>query len=79
MSRLQETPLACPRHHRPAPLLGLVLFGAIGERAVIALLAVIAVIGAICTMVLIPETAGRALEGINADDDGRLAPAGAAE
>jgi MFS family permease len=53
------------------------LFGAIGEQGVILLLALISVIGAICTMTLIPETAGRSLEDINADGDTQLAAVGA--
>ena len=56
-----------------------VLFGVLGEQGVIALLATIAVVGAICTMLLIPETAGRSLEDINADAEDDLATAGAAD
>ncbi len=53
------------------------LFGVIGETGVITLLAIISVIGAICTMLLIPETANRSLEDINADGDADLQLAGA--
>jgi MFS family permease len=48
------------------------LFGVIGETGVIALLAGVSVLGAICTMLLIPETAGRSLEEINADAEADL-------
>ena len=51
-----------------------VLFGQIGETGVIWLLAGVSVVGAICTMLLIPETAGRSLEDINADTEADLAP-----
>jgi MFS family permease len=53
------------------------LFGVLGETGVIALLAGVSVLGAICTMLLIPETAGRSLEDINADAEADLAPSGA--
>jgi len=49
------------------------LFGAIGETGVIFLLAFISVVGAVCTMLLIPETATRSLEDINSDSDADLA------
>jgi MFS family permease len=48
-------------------------FGALGETGVIALLAAISVLGAICTMLVIPETAQRSLEDINADGESDLA------
>jgi len=48
-------------------------FGALGETGVIALLAAVSVLGAICTMLVIPETARRSLEDINADAEGDLA------
>jgi MFS family permease len=56
------------------------LFGAIGETGVIALLAGVSVLGAILTYTLLPETAGRSLEDINRDAGGQreLALAGAA-
>ena len=53
------------------------LFGVLGETGVIALLAGVSVLGAVCTMLLIPETAGRSLEEINADAEADLAPSGA--
>jgi len=53
------------------------LFGFMGETGVIWLLAGVSVVGAICTMLLIPETAGRSLEEINADAEADLAPSGA--
>jgi MFS family permease len=53
------------------------LFGVLGETGVIWLLAGVSVVGAICTMLLIPETAGRSLEDINADAEADLAPSGA--
>ena len=53
------------------------LFGVLGETGVIYLLAVVSIIGAICTMLLIPETARRSLEDINADAEADLAPSGA--
>ena len=46
----------------------------LGETGVIWLLAGVSVLGAICTMLLIPETAGRSLEEINADAEADLAP-----
>ncbi len=54
-----------------------VLFGVIGEQGVIWALAATSVVGAICTMVAIPETARRSLEDITDDGDARLAAAGA--
>ncbi|HEY1933895.1 MAG TPA: MFS transporter [Acetobacteraceae bacterium] len=53
-------------------------FGALGETGVIALLAAISVLGAICTMLVIPETAQRSLEDINADGEADLVAAAAA-
>ena len=53
------------------------LFGVLGETGVIWLLAAVSIVGAICTMLLIPETAGRSLEDINADAEADLAPSGA--
>jgi MFS family permease len=53
------------------------LFGVLGETGVIWLLAGVSVVGAACTMLLIPETAGRSLEDINADAEADLAPSGA--
>lgn len=53
------------------------LFGVLGETGVIWLLAGVSIVGAICTMLLIPETAGRSLEDINADAEADLAPSGA--
>ena len=57
------------------------LFGAIGETGVIGLLAGVSVLGAICTYALLPETAGRSLEDINAalapNAQSAVAPAGA--
>jgi hypothetical protein len=41
------------------------------------LLACVSVLGAVCTMLLIPETPGRSLEDINADAEADLAPSGA--
>lgn len=56
------------------------LFGVLGETGVIALLAAVSVLGAICTMLVIPETAQRSLEDINADAEADLAVvAGAAD
>jgi MFS family permease len=51
------------------------LFGALGEEGVILLLALVALVGAVCTMTLIPETAGRSLEDINGDSDAEIAVA----
>jgi MFS family permease len=51
------------------------LFSAIGEIGVIALLAVCAVLGGLLTLWTIPETRGRSLEEINAEDMGFAAPA----
>jgi MFS family permease len=53
------------------------LFGVLGETGVIWLLAGVSVAGAICTMLRIPETAGRSLEEINADAETDLAAVGA--
>jgi len=50
-----------------------VLFGVMGEQGVIWLLAATSLVGAACTMFVIPETARRSLEDINADGDTRLA------
>jgi Na+/melibiose symporter-like transporter len=55
------------------------LFGVLGETGVIGLLAAVSIVGAVCTLVVIPETAQRSLEDINADAEGDLAPAAAAE
>jgi MFS family permease len=44
------------------------LFTAIGEVGVIGLLAVVALLGALATHVLVPETAGQSLETLNDDD-----------
>lgn len=41
------------------------------------LLAAVSIVGAICTMLLIPETAGRSLEDINADAEADRVPSGA--
>ncbi len=43
------------------------LFSAIGEAAVIGLLAGVALLGAVLTQVMVPETAGRSLETLNDD------------
>jgi uncharacterized membrane protein YeaQ/YmgE (transglycosylase-associated protein family) len=53
------------------------LFGILGETGVIYLLAAVSIVGAVCTMLVIPETAQRSLEDINADADADLAPSGA--
>jgi MFS family permease len=53
------------------------LFGVLGETGVIYLLAAVSIVGAVCTMLVIPETAQRSLEDINADADADLAPSGA--
>ena len=53
------------------------LFGILGETGVIYLLAGVSIVGAVCTMLVIPETAQRSLEDINADADADLAPSGA--
>ena len=53
------------------------LFGILGETGVIYLLAVVSIVGAVCTMLLIPETAQRSLEEINADAEADLATSGA--
>jgi hypothetical protein len=37
----------------------------------------VSIVGAVCTMLVIPETAQRSLEDINADADADLAPSGA--
>ncbi len=55
------------------------LFGALGETGVIYLLALVSVLGAVGTLALIPETAGRSLEEINADAEADLAVTGAAD
>ncbi|HVC61755.1 MAG TPA: MFS transporter [Acetobacteraceae bacterium] len=55
-----------------------VLFGVMGEQGVIWLLAATSLVGAACTMFVIPETARRSLEDINADSDTQLATMGAA-
>ena len=56
-----------------------VLFGVIGEQGVIWLLAATSLVGAACTLFVIPETARRSLEDINADGDARLAAMGVAD
>jgi len=53
------------------------LFTRLGEVGVIALLAGVAVLGAVLTQVLVPETAGRSLEDLN--DDDLVQPIAAAE
>lgn len=53
------------------------LFGIMGEQGVIWLLVVVSVIGGIAALVVIPETARRSLEDINADGDTLLVAAGA--
>ncbi|HUB13425.1 MAG TPA: MFS transporter [Acetobacteraceae bacterium] len=55
------------------------LFGVLGETGVIGLLAAVSVAGAICTLIVIPETAQRSLEDINADAEADLAAVSAAE
>lgn len=47
-------------------------FGVLGETGVIALLAALSVLGAVCTLLVIPETAQRSLEDINADAEADL-------
>ena len=64
---------------RSAAFLFPLLFGVLGETGVIRLLAGVSIVGAICTVLLIPETAGRSLEDINADGDGQVAFGGAGE
>ena len=54
-----------------------VLFGVIGEQGVIWALAATSLVGAACTMFVIPETARRSLEEINDEGDVAFAPAGA--
>ena len=54
-----------------------VLFGVIGEQGVIWALAATSVVGAIATMLVIPETARRSLEEINGDHDANLVAAAA--
>lgn len=54
------------------------LFGVLGETGVLYLLAAVSIVGAVCTITLIPETARRSLEDINADGDGDLAQGGIA-
>jgi len=44
------------------------LFGAIGEMGTIGLLAGCAILGGVLTVIMIPETRGRSLEDINAED-----------
>ena len=56
-----------------------VLFGVMGEQGVIWLLAATSLVGAACTLFVIPETARRSLEDINADGDARLAAMGVAD
>jgi MFS family permease len=51
------------------------LFGVLGETGVIYLLAAVSFVGAVCTVALIPETAQRSLEDINADSEADLAAA----
>jgi MFS family permease len=53
------------------------LFTHIGEVGVIALLACVALLGAVCTQLLVPETAGVALETLNNDDLAQAATAAA--
>ncbi len=47
-------------------------FGAPGETGAIALLAAPSVLGAVCTIMMIPKTAQRSLEDINADAEADL-------
>lgn len=54
-----------------------VLFGVMGEQGVIWLLAATSLVGAACTLFVIPETARRSLEDINSDGDAVLVGAGA--
>ena len=54
------------------------LFGVLGEKGVIGLLAAVSVVGAVCTLVVIPETAQRSLEDINSDAESDLASSVAA-
>ena len=54
-----------------------VLFGVIGEQGVIWALAATSVVGAVATMLVIPETARRSLEEINGDHDADLVAAAA--
>jgi MFS family permease len=49
------------------------LFGVLGETGVIAMLAAVSALGAIATLLVIPETAQRSLEDINADAESDLA------
>jgi Sugar (and other) transporter len=49
------------------------LFGVLGETGVIAMLAAVSGLGAIATLLVIPETAQRSLEEINADAESDLA------
>lgn len=53
------------------------LFGLLGETGVIVVLAVVSLLGALCTLLVIPETAGRSLEDINSDTEADLAAVGA--
>jgi MFS family permease len=55
------------------------LFGLMGEQGVIWLLVGVSLAGGIAALVVIPETARRSLEEINADGDERLAAVGAAD
>jgi hypothetical protein len=54
-------------------------FDVIGETGVITLPAIVSVPGAVGTMLLIPETAGRSLDHINTDADADLAASGVAD
>ncbi len=54
-----------------------VLFGIMGEQGVIWLLAATSLVGAACTIFVIPETARRSLEEINDDGEAQVAQAGA--
>ena len=51
------------------------LFTHMGEAGVIGLLAGVALLGAVCTHLLVPETAGVSLETLNNDDLPQAAPA----
>ncbi|MBW4034150.1 MULTISPECIES: MFS transporter [Acidiphilium] len=53
------------------------LFTAIGEVGVIALLAGVSLLGAVATHFLVPETAGQSLEALNGDDLADTVPAAA--
>jgi MFS family permease len=52
------------------------LFTSIGEEGVIVLLAVVALLGAVLTQILVPETAGVSLETLNRDDLATVTAAG---